>query len=89
MATLTLDKLWNFIESLSLSQKDREWLVGKLLEPSFQVDPYEVSPSGDTFFADSRNVKAVADDIADAHRPDAEFTRLETREDVMNMINSL
>ncbi len=89
MATLTLDKLWNFIESLSLSEKDREWLVGKLQSPSFYVDPHEVSPTGDTFFADSRNVKAVEKDITEAHRPDATFTRLETKEDVMNLINSL
>ena len=89
MATLTMNKLWAFIESLSLSQKDRDWLVGKLLEPSFRVDPYDISPSGDSFFADARNVKAVEKDIEEAHRPEAKFTRLETEEDVMELINSL
>jgi len=89
MATLTLNKLWDFIESLSLTKKDREWLIGKLQEPTFRVDPHEVSPSGDEFFADSRNVKAVEDDIAKAHRPDAKFTRLESKEDVISLINSL
>lgn len=89
MATLTMNKLWAFIESLSLSQKDRDWLVGKLLEPSFRVDPYDISPSGDSFFADARNVKAVEKDIEEAHRPEAKFTRLETKEDVMELINSL
>ncbi len=89
MATLTLNKLWDFIESLSLTEKDREWLVGKLQEPSYYVDPHDVSPSGDDFFADSRNVKAVEDDIAEAHRPGAKFTRLESKEDVMSLINSL
>ena len=89
MATLTMNKLWAFIESLSLSQKDRDWLVGKLLEPSFRVDPYDISPSGDSFFADARNVKAVEKDVEEAHRPGAKFTRLETEEDVMKLINSL
>ena len=89
MATLTMNKLWAFIESLSLSQKDRDWLAGKLLEPSFRVDPYDISPSGDSFFADARNVKAVEKDIEEAHRPGAKFTRLETKEDVMELINSL
>ena len=89
MATLTMNKLWAFIESLSLSQKDRDWLVDKLKEPSFRIDPYEISPSGDTFFADSRNVEAVKKDIAEAHRPGAKFTRLESKEDVMELINSL
>ena len=84
-----MNKLWAFIESLSLSQKDRHWLADKLLEPSFSADPYEVSPSGDKFFADIRNVKAVEEDIAQAHRPDATFTRLESEEDVMALINAL
>ena len=89
MATITMNKLWSFIESLSLSQKDRDWLVDKLLEPTQRVDPYRFSPSGDSFFADPRNVKAVENDIEAAHRPDARFTRLATREDVMSMIEAL
>ena len=86
MATIATNKLWAYIESLSLSRRDRNWLAGKLLEPSFQTDPYEVSPSGDSFFADSRNVKAVEHDMAEAHRSGAKFTRLENKEDIMAMI---
>jgi hypothetical protein len=56
---------------------------------SFHVDPYEVSPSGDTFSADSRNVKAVEEDIAAAHAPGATFTRLESKEDIMALMESL
>lgn len=89
MATVATNKLWAYIESLSLSRRDRNWLAGKLLEPSFKVDPYEVSPSGDSFFADSRNVKAVKHDITEAHRPNAKFTRLESKEDIIAMINEL
>ena len=33
MTTFTLNNLWNYIEGLSLKQKDREWLASKLLEP--------------------------------------------------------
>jgi hypothetical protein len=83
-------KLWAFIESLSLTKKDRDWLVNKLTEPSpHQVNPYDISPSGDDFFADSRNVEAVQRDIDAAHRPDAKFTRLETKDDINALINSL
>ncbi len=90
MATLTMRKLWAFIESLSLTKKDRDWLVNKLTEPSpHQVNPYDISPSGDDFFADSRNVEAVQRDIDAAHRPDAKFTRLETKDDINALINSL
>ena len=84
-----MNKLWAFIESLSLTQKDRDWLVGKLTEPSYRVNPYDISPSGDDFFADVRNVEAVQRDIDAAHAPRAKFTRLETKEDVTALINSL
>ena len=53
------------------------------------MDPYVYSPSGDTFFADSRNVKAVQDDIAAAHHKDSTFKRLETAEDIAAMLNAL
>ena len=90
MATLTMRKLWAFIESLSLTKKDRDWLVNKLTEPSpHQVNPYDISPSGDDFFADSRNVEAVQRDIDAAHRPGAKFTSLETKDDIKALINSL
>ena len=89
MTTFALNNLWTYIKGLSLSQEDRQWLADKLLEPSYHADPYEISPSGDPFFADLRNIKAVEEDIANAHQPDAKFTRLETKEDVMQLINSL
>ncbi len=89
MATVATNKLWAYIESLSLSKRDRSWLAGKLLEPTCDANPYEVSPSGDKFFADKRIVKAVEEDIRKAHSPEAKFTRLENKEDVMTFINSL
>ena len=63
--------------------------ISKPKKVSFRVDPYEISPSGDPFFADSRNVKAVEEDITKAHRPGAKFTRLESSEDIAAFINSL
>lgn len=89
MATVATNKLWAYIESLSLSIRDRKWLASKLLEPIHDADPYEISPSGDPFFADSRNVKAVEEDINIAHNGQANFTRLESRDDVIALINSL
>ena len=89
MATVATNKLWAYIESLSRSMRALSWRASKLLEPTHDADPYEVSPSGDKFFADSRNVKAVEEDIRKAHNSDAKFTRLESKEDVMSFINSL
>lgn len=36
---------------------------------------------------DSRNVRGVENAIAAAHKPEAKFTRLETKQDIMQMIN--
>ena len=33
MTAFALNNLWSYINGLSLNQKDREWLAGKLLEP--------------------------------------------------------
>lgn len=33
MTTVALNNLWTYINGLSLKQKDRQWLAGKLLEP--------------------------------------------------------
>ena len=34
MTTFALNNLWTYLQGLSLSQKDREWLASKLIEPS-------------------------------------------------------
>ncbi len=89
MTSFALNNLWSYLQGLALSQSDREWLANKLREPSYRVDPYAYSPSGDDFFADARNVAAVEQDITAAQNPNASFTRLETQADVMEMLESL
>ena len=34
MTTIQLNNLWTYIQGMSLKKKDREWLAGKLLEPT-------------------------------------------------------
>ena len=34
MTAKQLNNLWTFIQGMSLKKKDREWLAGKLLEPT-------------------------------------------------------
>ena len=34
MTTSALNNLWSYLQGLSLAKADREWLAGKLLEPS-------------------------------------------------------
>ena len=76
----SLKKILGAIKGVTISMPQKD---------SYRVDPDEISPSGDTFFADSRNVKAVEEDIAKAHQPGAKFTRLESKEDITEFINSL
>lgn len=33
MTTVALNNLWSYLQGLSLSQKDRQWLASKLVEP--------------------------------------------------------
>lgn len=33
MTTFALNNLWTYLQGLKLSQKDREWLASKLIEP--------------------------------------------------------
>ena len=34
MTTVALNNLWTYLKGLKLSQKDREWLADKLIEPT-------------------------------------------------------
>lgn len=34
MTAVALNNLWTYIQGMSLKKKDREWLAGKLLEPT-------------------------------------------------------
>ncbi len=37
MTTTALNNLWNYLQGLSLSQSDREWLANKLVMPENSV----------------------------------------------------
>lgn len=34
MTSIALNNLWSYIQGMSLKKQDREWLAGKLLEPT-------------------------------------------------------
>ena len=55
--------------------------IAKIPE-EFRCDPYEISPSGDPFFADKRNVEYVRKSIEEAENEDSERTVLNTKEDI-------
>ena len=41
MTTVALNNLWTYLKGLKLSQKDREWLADKLIEPVDDVKTAE------------------------------------------------
>ncbi len=38
MTTFALNNLWNYLQGLSLSQSDKEWLANKLVMPNKTTD---------------------------------------------------
>ena len=43
------------------------------IPPEFRRDPYEISPSGDPFFADQRNIDLLNERLKEAEKEDAVF----------------
>lgn len=52
----------------------------------YRTDPYEISPSGDLFWADKRNVEIVKKAI---EKKDQVSDKLNTVEDLKNFLNNL
>jgi hypothetical protein len=52
----------------------------------FRCDPYEISPSGDVFWADKRNVELVKKAI---ENKDEIAEKLNSADDIKNFLNSL
>jgi hypothetical protein len=52
----------------------------------FRCDPYEISPSGDIFWADKRNVEIVKKAI---ENKDEIAEKLNSADDIKNFLNSL
>ena len=53
----------------------------------YRVNPFDVSPSGDLFWADKRNVEHVDKSIQEIK--EGNFTRVETKEELKNFLSSL
>ena len=102
MNALALNKLYEYIQSLNLSKRDSKWLAGKILECSEskkaktldpeiekRCDPYEISPSGDPFFADKRNVERLDKILNDKEAMKVSGKPLKTREDIERFLELL
>jgi len=48
----------------------------------FRCNPYDVSPSGDPFFADRRNVEYVGQCLEEAQNEDSKGSVLNSQEDI-------
>ena len=44
MTTVALDNLWRYLQGLALTEKDRQWLAGKLQEPSHKNEEQPLPP---------------------------------------------
>jgi hypothetical protein len=76
---------WLSEKLLSIKKKKK----AKPLDPEiakipeeFRCDPYEISPSGDPFFADKRNVEALDRILNDKEAMEVSGVELKSREDI-------
>jgi len=69
---------------VSVPVSDDDTLVE--IPKEFRCDPYEISPSGDIFWADKRNVEIVKRAI---ENKDEIAEKLNSAEDIKNFLNSL
>lgn len=59
--------------------------IAKIPE-EYRCDPYEISPSGDPFFADKRNVKALDKIFSDKDSMEVSGEPLKSREDIERLL---
>lgn len=55
----------------------------------YRCDPYEISPSGDPYFADKRNVEALNKAIKEAHEHPEDVVSFSTMEEMHKYFDSL
>lgn len=58
MTTFALNNLWKYLQGLMLSQSEREWVVGKLMEPVEKA------------FTESREDETIGDVLKDLEIPE-------------------
>lgn len=58
MGTVSVNSLWNFIQSLSLSANERDWLAGKLHE-SITKNEAQSKPAQKKYFISPRMKKLM------------------------------
>lgn len=68
---------------------DKKWIEDFLAIPEqYRCNPFDISPSGDIFWADKRNVEHLAKAIesAEKEKKDGTMKRLESREDIDKLL---
>ena len=62
--TISMEAIWTFLRSLSLSSTNREWLADKLLNDEFDIDlKKRIREEYDQRFAPEVTAKRLADSI--------------------------
>ena len=80
MTTFALNNLWTYLQGLSLSQKDREWLASKLIEPSTD----DVKTARQKAYVKESLTRAL-DEVKQAKRGEV---KMMTEEDFLNGLKS-
>ena len=71
---------------------DEDWIKEFMSIPTqYRCNPFELSPSGDLFYADRRNVEQLKKSIetAQQQRKEGKVTRIKTKEGLNSLLDSL
>lgn len=95
MTAKALNGLWEYLQTLSLTQNNRKWLAARLMEPRSKDDapkecrsnPYDVSPSGDEFWASQKNVDKLNEVVSKMETEQMEFVKVSSVADFQKLIS--
>lgn len=71
---------------------DEDWIKEFMSIPSqYRCDPFKLSPSGDLFYADKRNVEQLKKsiEIAQQQKKEGNITRIKTEDGLNSLLDSL
>lgn len=85
MATITMNGIWNFLQSLSLSTRNKQWLADRLIQ---DVEAERAVKQKDpTLMTKEEFFEKI--DRSKAQYERGEYTRICTKEELNTFLNSL
>jgi hypothetical protein len=76
------------MEHLSQNNIDKDWVDEFMAIPEeYRVNPFDMHPDGDLFFADKRNIEELERGLKDVE--EGRVTRIKSEEELISFLDSL